>query len=143
MQEKLWGCLPGPGEDCGLHRREGTCRRSFGAACQDLEKTVDFIGGRGHAGEALGLPATTWRRLWTSYDARHGRREGRCRRIFGAASRTWSRLWTSSGRADYRSDCMTDDPGGRGGSIGRASASRSNGLHDQRFESRPGHKQNL
>ena len=33
--------------------------------------------------------------------------------------------------------------GGRGGSIGRASASRSNGLHDQRFESRPEHKTNL
>ena len=33
--------------------------------------------------------------------------------------------------------------GGRGGSIGRESASRSNGLHDQRFKSRPGHKTNL
>ena len=33
--------------------------------------------------------------------------------------------------------------GGRGGSIGRASASRSNGFHDQRFESRPEHKKNL
>ena len=32
---------------------------------------------------------------------------------------------------------------GRGGSIGRASASRSNGFHDQRFESRPEHKKNL
>ena len=32
--------------------------------------------------------------------------------------------------------------GGRGGSIGRASASRCNALHDQRFESRPGHKNN-
>ena len=29
---------------------------------------------------------------------------------------------------------------GHGGSIDRASASRSNGLHDQRFESRPEHK---
>ena len=29
--------------------------------------------------------------------------------------------------------------GGRGGSIGRASASISNGFHDQRFESRPEH----
>ena len=33
--------------------------------------------------------------------------------------------------------------GGRGGSIGRASASRSNGFHDQRFESCPKHKKNL
>ena len=33
--------------------------------------------------------------------------------------------------------------GGRGGSIGRASASRSNGPHDQRLESRPEHKKNL
>ena len=33
--------------------------------------------------------------------------------------------------------------GGRGGSIGRVSASRSNGLYDQRFESRPEHKKNL
>ena len=33
--------------------------------------------------------------------------------------------------------------GGHGGSIGRASASRSNGFHDQRFESRPEHKKNL
>ena len=32
---------------------------------------------------------------------------------------------------------------GRGGSIGRASVSRSNGFHDQRFESRLGHKKNL
>ena len=34
-------------------------------------------------------------------------------------------------------------PGTRGGSTGRASASRSNGFHDQRFESRPEHKKNL
>ena len=33
--------------------------------------------------------------------------------------------------------------GGRGGSIARASASISIGLHDQRFESRPGHKKHL
>ena len=33
--------------------------------------------------------------------------------------------------------------GGRGGSIGRASASRSNGFHDDRFESRPEHKHNV
>ena len=33
--------------------------------------------------------------------------------------------------------------GGRGGSIGRASASRSNGFRDQRFESCPEHKKNL
>ena len=33
--------------------------------------------------------------------------------------------------------------GGRGGSIGRALASRSNGFHGQRFESRPEHKTNL
>ena len=33
--------------------------------------------------------------------------------------------------------------GGRGGSIGRASASRSNGLRDQRFESRPEHNKHL
>ena len=35
-----------------------------------------------------------------------------------------------------------DKSGGRGGSIGRASASRSNGLHDQWFKSRPEHKKN-
>ena len=32
---------------------------------------------------------------------------------------------------------------GRGGSLGRASALKSNGFHDQRFESRPEHKQKL
>ena len=32
---------------------------------------------------------------------------------------------------------------GCGGSMGRASASKSNGFHDQRFESRPEHKNNL
>ena len=32
---------------------------------------------------------------------------------------------------------------GRGGSIGRASASKSNGFHDQRIESRSVHKNNL
>ena len=32
---------------------------------------------------------------------------------------------------------------GRAGSIGRALASRSNGLLDQRFESRPEHKKNV
>ena len=37
----------------------------------------------------------------------------------------------------------TTDYGGRGGSVGRASASRSNGIHGQRFESRPEHKKNL
>ena len=31
----------------------------------------------------------------------------------------------------------------RGGSMGRALASRSNGFHDQRFESRPEHKKKL
>ena len=31
--------------------------------------------------------------------------------------------------------------GGRGGSMGRASASRSNGFHDQRFESHQGEGQ--
>ena len=41
--------------------------------------------------------------------------------------------------------CVVPDmiSGGRGGSIGRASASRSNGFHDQRFESRPEHKKKL
>ena len=38
---------------------------------------------------------------------------------------------------------LTEQMGGRGGSIGRASASRSNRLHDQRFESRAEHKQIL
>ena len=33
--------------------------------------------------------------------------------------------------------------GGRGGSIGRALASKSNGFHDQRFESRLEHKKKL
>ena len=33
--------------------------------------------------------------------------------------------------------------GGRGGSIGRVLATRSNGFHDQRFKSRPEHKTNL
>ena len=40
----------------------------------------DMAGGSGDAGEAL-----------------------------GAAAWTWKRLWTSSGRVDYRDDCMTDD----------------------------------
>ena len=35
------------------------------------------------------------------------------------------------------------DYGGRGGSIGRASASGSYGFHDKMFESRPEHKTNL
>ena len=34
-------------------------------------------------------------------------------------------------------------PVGRGGPIGRASASRSNGFHDQKFESRPVHKKKI
>ena len=33
--------------------------------------------------------------------------------------------------------------GGRGGSNGRASSSKSNGFHDQRFESRSEHKKHL
>ena len=126
------GLPPGPREDCGLHRREGRCRRSFGAAArtwgrlwtsseggemqeklwgcrQDLEKTVDFhtmpdmAGGSGHAGKSLGLPPAPRENCGLH------RREGRCRRSFGAASGTWRRLWTSAGRADYRSDCVTDD----------------------------------
>ena len=38
---------------------------------------------------------------------------------------------------------VTVKRGGRGGSIARASASRSNGFHDHRFESRPEHKKHL
>ena len=51
---------------------------------------------------------------------------------------TWSQL-TLKSHIEATRFCMAI----RGGSIGRASASRSNGFHDQRFESRPEHKKKL